>query len=926
MLAGSAGAMLISLSRTISRIYCAIQRCQSRSSVRNLATILAPIRSPMAVPAGARFGPYEVIALVGAGGMGEVYRASDTRLNRDVAIKILPAQIADDPLRQARFEREAQAVSRLNHPNICAVYDVGTDDGVAYLVMEYVEGESLAQRLRRGPIPVTTALRWALQIAAALDGAHRRGIIHRDLKPANVIVSGQLVKLLDFGLAKFEDGDHHAEPAVAVEPTIGLTAERSVIGTVHYMSPEQLEGRGVDQRTDLFAFGSVLHEMLTARKAFGGTSHAGVAAAILTSEPQPVLAGDPAVPAALDRIVRRALAKDPEARWQTAGDVMNELQWILDHGGEASTEAAPSKKRNQVLGWLAISAVALLAAFASRSTLRRDQPPVAAPIHLSFLRPPGTELTNTGRPVLAISPDGTNVVFNANNQLYLKRLDAIESVPIPGTQGTGVTTPFFSADGRWVGFFSVATRELKKIPVGGGAAVTICLPPAGSPSPNFGASWTADDHVLFATQNGVFRISANGGTLQKVVNSNEGETVYGPQMLPDGDHVLLTVTTATGPDRWDRAQIVAHSLSSGARTVLVEGGADGRYLDTGHIIYAVGTTIFAVPVDARSLRVLGAPVSILSGVRRSVEPAENTADASVAIAKSGALAYIPDTPASFANMAVDLAGHLRPLPYTGLRTVKVSPDGSRMVANHGEAWWIYSWTPRAAPIRLAATEGANNNPLWSPDGTHITFRSRKPVPGIFWWRADGVGAGELLLAIDGVPVGWSRDGNTLFYIFERQLRSWRRGETPQALTSMDSPYASLSPDGQWVAFHTVEHGRVIPYIQSVANRGARYQVSGDGGHAPLWSPDGRRLFYVAGDANSLFAVTVQTAPGVAFGDPVVLVPQIRHGLALSERWYDITPDGTQLLVQVPDLSHPGSREVAVVLNWFEDLKRRVPRP
>jgi Tol biopolymer transport system component len=498
-------------------------------------------------------------------------------------------------------------------------------------------------------------------------------------------------------------------------------------------------------------------------------------------------------------------------------------------------------------------------------------------------------------------------------------------VPIPGTQGTGVQTPFFSPDGRWVAFFSVETRELKRIPVDGGVAVTICRWP-GSSALNFGASWTADNQILFATPEGVFRVSAAGGTPQKIVRLNAGETVHGPQLLPDGEHVLLTITTATGADRWDKAQVIAQSLSSDARTVLVEKGADGRYLDTGHIIYAVGTTLFAVAADVHSLRILGAPVTMLRDVRRSVIPAVNTADASVAISKAGDLAYIPDTPNSFINAWVDLNGRLTPMPDSGLGGIRVSRDGSQMVAMHGDAWWIYSLTRRAAPRRLAAAEGANTNPLWTHDGTRIAFRSRRESgPGMFWRRADGGGSEDLLLAIDGVPVGWSPDGGTLFYMFERELWSWKRGEKPRSVASVNSPYASLSPDGHWVAFHAYEQGRAVPYVQSLSNPGERFQISRDGGHAPLWSPDGSKLFYVSGETNSLMAVDVQTTPTVAFGEPSVLVPEIVQGLAQPDRWYDITPDGRQLLVQVPERMDPRSREITVVLNWFEESKQLVPR-
>ena len=437
-------------------------------------------------------------------------------------------------------------------------------------------------------------------------------------------------------------------------------------------------------------------------------------------------------------------------------------------------------------------------------------------------------------------------------------------------------------------FFSAETHELKRIPVDGGVAVTICQSPAegvlvpgpnGSPAGNFGASWTADNQILFATREGVFRVSANGGTPQRIVEPKAGETVHGPQMLPDGDHLLLTVTTATGADRWDKAQIIAQSLSSGARTVLIEGGADGRYLDTGHIIYAVGTTLFAVPADVRALRILGAPVTILRGVRRAAaQAAVNTAAAFVAISKTGDLAYIPDAPDSSINASVDLSGRLTPLPDTGLGRSACRPTVLKWWRRPGQGsgLWIYSLTRRAAPRRLAA-EGANTNALWTPDGTRITFRSqRESGPGMFWQRADGIGSAEMLLAIDGRPVGWSRDGKTLFYLSlpARELWSWTRGEKPRSLVSIDSPYASLSPDRQWVAFHTYEHGRAIPYVQSLSNPGARFQISQDGGHAPLWSPDGRKLFYVSGETNSLMAVDVQTTPTVAFGEAVVLVPEI----------------------------------------------------
>src|SRR5262245_4800897 len=565
--------------------------------------------------------------------MGEVYRAHDTRLNRDVALKLLHSDIAANPTRRALFEREAQAISQLNHPHICGIYDIGTHDGVAYIVMEYIEGESLAARLRRGPLPPRDALRLAIQMAGALDAAHRRGITHRDLKPANVMVAGDTTKLLDFGLAKMQGSQDDAHTAIRNDSTMSLTAEQRLVGTLHYMAPEQLEGRDIDSRTDLFAFGAVLYEMLTGRRAFEGASDASVTAAILTVDPQPVSSVQAGVPQALDRIVARALAKNPDARWQTARDVTNELQWILERESTGASAPPLSSVERHHLALAGVGLAALLAGFAAHAVLRPGALAPNTSVHLSFSRPPGVLLTNTGRPVLAISPDGRKIVFNANNQLYVRSLDAAESVPIQGTQGTGVATPFFSPDGRWIAFFSFETRDLEKIPVEGGTAVTMWKAPPESRAGNFGASWTADGQVIFATLDGVFRLSPDAGIAEQIVTLEQGEAVYGPQLLPDGDTLLLTVTTATGSDRWDKAQIVAPSLSSRKRTVLIEGGSDGRYLDTGHLVYAAGTTIFAVPIDLRALRTLTAPVPILSNVRRAVGPAVNTADASVAFSR-----------------------------------------------------------------------------------------------------------------------------------------------------------------------------------------------------------------------------------------------------------------------------------------------------
>ena len=516
------------------------------------------------------------------------------------------------------------------------------------------------------------------------------------------------------------------------------------------------------------------------------------------------------------------------------------------------TARRPSIRRRGRLA-LAVGAVAALAGFAARSTLWVTTRPVAAPIHLSFLRPAGTELTNTGRPVLAISPDGTKIVFNADNQLYLRRLGAAESVPIPGTQGTGVQTPFFSADGRWVAFFSVETGELKRIPVDGGVAVTICRWPAGSPASNFGASWTADNQILFATLEGVFRVSADGGTPQKIVRLNAGETVHGPQLLPDGDHVLLTITTATGADRWDKAQVIAQSLSSDARTVLIEKGADGRYLDTGHIIYAVGTTLFAVAADVQSLRILGAPVIMLRDVRRSATPAVTTAGAFVAISKTGDLAYIPDAPQTSINVSVDLSGRLTPMPDNGLAGIHVSRDGSQMVAMRGDAWWIYSLSRRAAPDDSPRRKGRTS----IPSGRLMERASCSDPDGN---RARGCSGGAPTAAArrnccwpsTESRIGWSPDGEPCSIVRERSVVVEARRK-PRSLVSIDGPYASLSPDGRWVAFHATRAGHPLCSVALEPRRAfsdfAELAATRRCGHLMA------KLFYVS-ETNSLMAIDV----------------------------------------------------------------------
>ena len=515
----------------------------------------------------------------------------------------------------------------------------------------------------------------------------------------------------------------------------------------------------------------------------------------------------------------------------------------------------------------------------------------------------------------------------SNYQLYLRRLDEAEARPIQGSQSTSVHTPFFSPDGRWVAFDTA--DGLKKIPVNGGVAVAI-----GPRNVNFGADWYAPAEILFATQDGVFRVPAGGGAPQQLIAIKPGETIFAPRMLPDGDHVSFTVTTVVGSERWNQAQIVVQSLSSGDRQILLTGGADARYVTTGHLVYAVGTTVFAAPFDVAALRVVGAPVAVERGVARAIVPAVNTGAANFAIASNGTLAYLPEAPRFQGNLAlVDLTGRIDPLPFTNHSRPRISANGAEVVLESDNALWVHSLVRQVAPRKLTL-EGVNSHPIWTPDSAWITFSSvRAAGTGLYRQRADGSGAAEPLLVplTEAVPVFWSHDGSTLFYAKDgakdAQVWSFKPGEAPRAvfsgLAGAGGLNASLSPDGRWIAFHARENGRMVPYIQSLERPGARCAVTKDGGHHPLWSPDGRRLFFVANDSQRLLAVDVVTQPTVSFSEPVGVLDAVVQTLA-TNRNFDVTPDGKRLLAFVPDAqSASEAGQVEVVLNWFEELKARV---
>jgi len=596
----------------------------------------------MPLPTGTKFGPYEIFSLLGAGGMGEVYRGRDTRLDRTVAIKILPKHLSDEAEARDRFDREARAISSLNHPNICHLYDVGVQDGTSYLIMEYLEGETLAERLRKGSLQLGRFFNIALEICEGLEKAHRSGVVHRDLKPGNIMLTATGAKLMDFGLAKalakpaaqFSGLTATLSTPAASQP---LTAKGTVVGTFQYMSPEQLEGREADARSDIFALGAVLYEMLTGKRAFEGKSALSVASAIIEKEPEPIASVKPMTPPALDRAIRRALAKDPEERWQTARDLALELKWTAGEGSQASASVpVQGGKLRKRLPWMiaGASTIAMVALAIGLLLLRVPKPQQA--VHLMAEIGADVKLYNDLGISAALAPNGKRLAFVATGSdgkrhLYVRSLDQLQATMLSGTEGA--VTPFFSPDSEWLGFF--ANGKLMKISVQGGAAVTLCDAPDGR-----GGAWSEDDSIVFSPnlRTALSKVSAAGGTPQPLTTLDQqaGEaTERWPQFLPGGNAVLFT--SNTHGSNYEDADIVVYSISSGQRKKLVHGGYYGRYLPTGHIVYMHEGTMFALPFDRKRVEVTGSSTPVLEGI------AANVGDATmqVSFAENGTMMYVP---------------------------------------------------------------------------------------------------------------------------------------------------------------------------------------------------------------------------------------------------------------------------------------------
>ncbi len=892
----------------------------------------------MTLKPGTKLGPHEVLAAIGAGGMGEVYRARDTKLEREVAIKVLPEVFARDPERLARFRREAQLLASLNHENIAQIYGLFEANGIHYLAMELVPGPTLGERIKAGPVEIEEALRICVQIAAGLEAAHEKTVVHRDLKPANVKVTPQgKVKILDFGLAKAMAGDSSAEvydsqaPTAPTEPPkgVGATIPGTVMGTAAYMSPEQARGQKADRRTDIWALGCILYELLTAKRTFPGETFTEIAAGILKGEPD-WLALPAETPANIRLLLRRCLQKDLQKRFHSAADVGIQLEDALAApAGAGQAVVAPAKGWLRIIPWgVAFLAGAIITGLAVWKLKPTPMAITQAPAHVTIALPPGDRLAAQDYPPVALSPDGSHLVYgaihNGVQQLFARAMDSNEVKPLAGTEGSD--SPFFSPDSQWVGFF--AGGKLKKVSIAGGTAQTLCDSGA-----NGGASWGTDDTIVFAPTNssGLMRVSAAGGTPQVLTTLDRAKGEVGhrwPQFLPGGKALLFTLVTGPG---WDERHTAVLRLETGERRVVLRGGNTARFVPTGHLVYYRAATLLAVPFDLARLEVTSSsPITIADGVVESA----SAFGAEYSFSAAGLLAYIPASPRQFERhlVWVDRKGEIEPLsaPPRPYDSVALSPDGRQIavdIRSDTAALWIHDLA-RGALTRVT-TEGSSQNPIWTPDGKRIAYRgTRAGFRNLFLRTVDGTGTEERLTTGENLqtPISWSPDGKWLafretspttgFDIWILQVEGERKQQA-FLRTPFNEANAVFSPDSRWLAYQSDESGRNEVYVQPFPGPGGKWQISTEGGSNPRWARNGRELFYRNG--NKMMAANIKTEPTFTAGKPRLLFEgQFAAGGG------DVSPDGQRfLMIQAVEPEQPAT-QINVVLNWFEELKRKAP--
>jgi Tol biopolymer transport system component len=877
----------------------------------------------MTLTTGTRLGPYEILSPLGAGGMGEVYKARDTRLDRTVAIKILPPRFSEDADMKQRFEREAKAISALAHVNICALYDVGMHEGTEYLVMEHLEGQTLAERLSNGPLPPDQLLKVSIEIAAALDAAHHAGIIHRDLKPGNVMLTKSGVKLLDFGLAKTAVPAVKSSSATSLptEMPRAITEQGTILGTFQYMAPEQLEGREADARSDIFSFGAVLYEMATGRKAFEGKSHAALISAILKDEPAPISTVAPMTPPALDRVVKTCLAKDPEDRFQTAHDIKLQLQWIAEGGSQVGLPApvAQRRKSRERLAWGLAAAASVAAAILGVGFVRRA-PVRPRLVRFEIANPEGITAIDAPR----ISPDGRHLAFNATDssgksRIWVRALNALAAQPLAGTEGT--TRPFWSPDSRFLGFF--AEGKLKKIEVSGGPAQKICDAPSGADG-----SWSSEGVILFdGTPNDpIYRVSAAGGTpvvAVKTEASRKETTVAWPEFLPDGRHFLYM---ATGQKAEDNAYRTG-SLDSTESKALAPAQTLVTYAPPWYLLFVRDKTLVAQPFDAKALKTTGEPIPLAEHIGT-----DSVGLARFSVSRDGTLVYrTGESGDKF--VWVDRSGREGetvgdPGDY---HNPAFSPGGDRLAFDLADPRsgkrdiWVRD-LKRGVSSRFTFGAGGALCPLWSPDGRRMIFTVGNDL---FEKAVEGQGEEKLLFKSDErkVACDWTRDGRFIAFSSQGKETSvdiWvlptfgDRKPIPFLKTPFLEARPVFSPDGRFLAYQSNESGRAEVYVQSFPGPGGKWQISTTGGNEPQWRADGRELYYLAPD-QKLMVVDIQTGSGMTAGAPHALFPG-RFDMSTARNHFLPTTDGRHFLTVAP-LGREAMTPTTVVLNWYAELGR-----
>ena len=876
-----------------------------------------------------RLGPYEILAALGAGGMGEVYRARDTRLDRIVAIKVLPAALAADPEFRERFEREAKHISALNHPHICTLFDVGHQDGIEYLVMEFIEGETLAARLEKGPLPLGESLTIGIEIASALDSAHRQGIVHRDLKPGNVMLTKTGAKLLDFGLAKGTSGAIATSGTIA-KTTTPLTVKGTILGTFQYMAPEQIEGEEADARTDIFAFGVVLFEMLTGRKAFTGKSQAGLLGAILKEDPPPVSRIQPLTPPLLDHVVRTCVAKDPDNRFQTAHDLLLQLRWIADSGSAAGVPAplVPIRKPRERPVWIAAVVALLLLWLATLVPWYFSRTPEDRQIQF-LVDTPG--ILNPFS--ISVSPDGRFLTFVAKApsggmMLWLRPIGATTAQPLAGT--SGAASAFWSPNSRYIGF--VADRKLKRVDVTGGTPQSLC----DVPTPVAGATWSRDDVIVFSDTTSLQRISASGGQpvpLAKPDKSRQESRYLFPVFLPDGRHILFLAVGATLENRW----VYVGSLDSSDRTRVLAAGSIARYVSPGFLLFASRGTLMAQPFDAARMRTTGEAFRVAEDVTQALNgrTAFDVSQNGVLVYRTGGALELLTELRWFDRSGKSLGTVGEPGPFQQMR---LSPDQRRVAIERidPESGIDDIWTLELASnilTRLTFDPAGVTDPVWSPDSRTIAFASRRNRKLDLFQKTIGASSDSPIFeSADAVKYldDSSADGRFLLFHgdngFALFALPWSGGDR-KPIRLIDTPYAKdeahFSPDGRWVTYQSTESGTLEAYVASFPGFDHRTRVSTHGGSQPRWRGDGKELFYVD-PAAQLMSVAVTPGATLDFGAPKLLFQTpIPRGAATGIDLFDVSRDGQRFLVLSPVRSDAAAvTPITVVVNWTAGLVRK----